>query len=93
MTSIYDQDMPRTAANHAPLSPLDFIERTAQVYPERLAIVHGALRQTWAQTYTRCRQLASALQQRGIGKNDTVGRSALWRADGWRGAEHTQHPT
>ncbi|WP_027996590.1 acyl-CoA synthetase [Simplicispira psychrophila] len=72
MTSIYDQDMPRTGANHAPLSPLDFIERTAQVYPERLAIVHGALRQTWAQTYTRCRQLASALQQRGIGKNDTV---------------------
>ena len=72
MTSIYDQDMPRTAANHAPLSPLDFIERTAQVYPERVAIVHGALRQTWAQTYTRCRQLASALQQRGIGKNDTV---------------------
>jgi fatty-acyl-CoA synthase len=72
MTSIYDQDMPRTGANHAPLSPLDFIERTAQVYPERLAIVHGALRQTWAQTYARCRQLASALQQRGIGKNDTV---------------------
>ena len=72
MGSIYEQDMPRTAANHAPLSPLDFIERTAQVYPERLAIVHGTLRQTWAQTYDRCRQLASALQQRGIGKNDTV---------------------
>ena len=72
MGSIYEQDMPRTAANHAPLSPLDFIERTAQVYPERLAIVHGDLRQTWAQTYARCRQLASALQQRGIGKNDTV---------------------
>ncbi len=72
MSSIYDQDMPRTAANHAALSPLDFIERAAQVYPERLAIVHGALRQTWAQTYDRCRQLASALQKHGIGKNDTV---------------------
>ena len=72
MSSIYDQDMPRTAANHAALSPLDFIERAAQVYPERLAIVHGTLRQTWAQTYDRCRQLASALQQHGIGKNDTV---------------------
>ena len=72
MGSIYDQDMPRTAANHAALSPLDFIERAAQVYPERLAIVHGALRQTWAQTYDRCRQLASALQKHGIGKNDTV---------------------
>ncbi len=72
MGSIYDQDMPRTAANHAALSPLDFIERAAQVYPERLAIVHGALRQTWAQTYDRCRQLASALQKHDIGKNDTV---------------------
>ena len=72
MTSIFDQHLPRNAANHAPLSPLDFIERTAQVYPERLAIVHGALRQTWAQTYARSRQMASALQQRGIGKNDTV---------------------
>ena len=72
MTSIFDQHLPRNAANHAPLSPLDFIERTAQVYPERLAIVHGDLRQTWAQTYSRSRQMASALQQRGIGKNDTV---------------------
>jgi len=72
MSSIFDQHLPRNAANHAPLSPLDFIERTAQVYPERLAIVHGDLRQTWAQTYARARQLASALQQRGIGKNDTV---------------------
>ena len=72
MTSIFDQHLPRNAANHAPLSPLDFIERTAQVYPERLAIVHGDLRQTWAQTYARSCQMASALQQRGIGKNDTV---------------------
>ena len=71
-SSIFDQHLPRNAANHAPLSPLDFIERTAQVYPERLAIVHGDLRQTWAQTYSRSRQMASALQQRGIGKNDTV---------------------
>ena len=72
MTSIFDQNLPRTAANFAPLSPLGFIERTAEVYPERLAIVHGSLRQTWAQTYARCRQLASALRRSGIGKNDTV---------------------
>ncbi len=76
MTSIFDQDLPRTAANHAPLSPLSFIERTAEVYPNRLAIVHGvgdaAVRQTWRQTYDRCRQLASALQRAGIGKNQTV---------------------
>ncbi|WP_270174054.1 acyl-CoA synthetase [Diaphorobacter sp. ED-3] len=72
MTSMYDQNLPRTEANHAPLSPLSFIERTAEVYPDRLAIVHGELRQTWGQTYARCRRLASSLRRAGIGKNDTV---------------------
>ncbi|WP_338819238.1 acyl-CoA synthetase [Acidovorax temperans] len=72
MTSKYDQHLPRNPANFAPLSPLGFIQRTAEVYPERLAIVHGSLRQTWSQTYTRCLQLASALQRAGISKNDTV---------------------
>ena len=65
MTSIFDQHLPRNEANFAALSPLSFIERTAEVYPDRLAIVHGALRQTWAQAYARCRQLASALTQAG----------------------------
>jgi len=72
MTSIYDQDLPRTGANFAPLTPLAFLERAAEVYPDRLAVVHGKLRQSWAQTYTRCRQLASALQRAGIGHQDTV---------------------
>ena len=72
MTHMFDRDLSRNAANHAPLSPLSFIERAAEVHPTRLAIVHGALRQTWAETYTRCRRLASALQAHGIGKNDTV---------------------
>ena len=70
--SIFDQDLPPNPANHAPMSPLAFIERTAEVYPQRLAIVHGDVRQDWATTYRRCRQLASALVQAGIGKNDTV---------------------
>jgi fatty-acyl-CoA synthase len=72
MPSIYDQDLPRNEANFAPISPLSFIERTAEVYPDRLAIVHGPLRQTWGETYARARRLASALQRAGIGKNDTV---------------------
>jgi fatty-acyl-CoA synthase len=76
MTSMFDQDLPPTAANFAAMSPLSFIERTAQVYPNRLAVVHGwgaqTVRQTWSQTYERCRQLASALVQNGVGKNDTV---------------------
>jgi fatty-acyl-CoA synthase len=70
MTSIFDRDLPRNEANFAPLSPLSFIERAAEVYPDRLAVVHGGLRRTWSQTCARCRQLASAL--RGIGKGDTV---------------------
>jgi fatty-acyl-CoA synthase len=72
MPGIFDTDLPRTEANFAPFTPLAFIQRTAEVYPDKLAIVHGDLRQSWGQTYARCRQLASALQQAGIGKNDTV---------------------
>ena len=72
MPRIFDTDLPRNAANHAPLTPLSFLERSAEVYPDRLAIVHGGLRQTWGQTDARCRRLASALRRAGIGKNDTV---------------------
>jgi len=56
-------DLPKTSANYAPLSPLSFIRRTADAFPERLAIVHGDLRQSWAETYARCRRLASALSR------------------------------
>lgn len=72
MTSIFDQDLPRTTANHSPLSPVDFIARTADVYPDHTAVIHGSLRRDWRETYQRCRRLASALQGRGIGRGDTV---------------------
>ncbi len=72
MQSIFDQDLSRNDANFAQLSPLSFIERTAEVYPERLAVVHGDLRRTWGEVYARCRQLASALSIHGISKGDTV---------------------
>ncbi len=72
MTGIFDAGLPRTQANFAAITPLSFIERTAQVYPDRLAVVHGALRLNWGEVYSRCRRLASALAQRGIGKGDTV---------------------
>ncbi|HEY4040708.1 MAG TPA: acyl-CoA synthetase [Rhodopila sp.] len=65
-------DLPKSQANYAPLTPLSFIERAAAVYPNRPAVVHGAQRWTWKQTYARCRRLASALSRRGVGKNDTV---------------------
>ncbi|KAA0938983.1 AMP-binding protein [Psychrobacter sp. ANT_H59] len=67
----------RNAANHQPLTPIDFIIRSAQVYPDRTAIIyddleHNNLTQTWQQTYDRCRQLADGLRKLGIDKNDTV---------------------
>src|SRR5687768_325542 len=68
----FSQDLDRNPANFAPLTPLSFIERTAGVYPQRLAVVHGRQRFTWKETYARSRRLASALARRGIGTGDTV---------------------
>jgi len=70
--NIYERDLDKTAANHAALTPMQFIERTASVYPDHIALVHGKRRQSWAETYTRCRRLASALERIGIGVGDTV---------------------
>jgi len=68
----FNTGLERRAVNHAPLTPLDFIARAADVYGDRLAVVHGDIRRNWRQTYAHSRQLASALQRRGIGKDDTV---------------------
>ena len=68
----YERDLDKVSANHTPLSPLSYIQRAASVYPDQLAVVHGERRFTWTETFARCRQLASALQQHGIGLNDTV---------------------
>ncbi|KON81430.1 acyl-CoA synthetase [Azoarcus sp. PA01] len=70
--SPYAQGLAKNAANYVPLSPLSFIERSAQVYPQRTAVIHGARRFTWQETYARCRRLASALVQHGVGRGDTV---------------------
>jgi fatty-acyl-CoA synthase len=72
MRSAYTTDLDRNAANYVPLSPLGFIARSAAVFPDRLAVVHGQRRYSWAESYARCRRLASALARHGIGKNDTV---------------------
>ncbi len=68
----YEQGLEQTPANYAPLSPLSFLARTAGVYPEHTSVVHGETRHTWAETYARCRRLASALAMRGVGAGDTV---------------------
>jgi len=68
----FETDLDKNAANYAPLTPLSFIERTASVYPKRTAVIHGARRYTWQETYARCRRLASALAKRGVGAGKSV---------------------
>ncbi|HUG76454.1 MAG TPA: acyl-CoA synthetase [Burkholderiales bacterium] len=70
--SPYEENLGKTPANYAPLTPLSFLERAAWVYPARPSVVHGEERYTWKETYARCRRLASALAKRGIGRGDTV---------------------
>ena len=70
---LYDAPhLARNAANFAPLSPLGFLSRSAGVYPDKLAVVHGAARVTYGRFYERCRQFADALRRRGIQRGDTV---------------------
>ena len=68
----YRQGLDRNAANHVALTPVSLIEWAADVYPDRIAVVHGALRRTWRELHARCRRLASALAAREIGDGDTV---------------------
>ena len=68
----YDLGLDKNPANYVPLSPLSFLRRVAEVYPDRAAVIHGHHRHTWRETYLRCRRLASALQRRGVGPGDTV---------------------
>ena len=68
----FDQHLERVAANHVPLSPLSFLPRTAAVYPDGAAVVHGDRSYNWAEAYRRCRRLASALASLGVGKGDVV---------------------
>lgn len=68
----YEINLDKNAANYVPLTPLSFLRRTAEVYPERTAVIHGDLKRNWQQTYERCIRLGSALKRRGIGRGDTV---------------------
>ena len=70
--SIYDADLDKTPANYQPLTPLSFLARSASVYPDHIAIIHGKQRTSYATFYARARKLASALVKAGIKKGDTV---------------------
>ncbi|HXZ16239.1 MAG TPA: AMP-binding protein, partial [Roseiarcus sp.] len=68
----YDRDLDRNPANFQPLTPLTFLERAGQVFPDRTAIVHGALRRSYREFHARSKRLASALAKRGFVRGDTV---------------------
>ena len=70
--SPYLRDLDKNPANHTALTPLHFLERSARTYPDRIAVVHGSKRTTYAEFYARARRLASALVKRGVAKYDTV---------------------
>jgi fatty-acyl-CoA synthase len=71
-SNIYRQHLERNRANYAPLTPISLLERSALVYPEKTAVIHGDRRFSYAQFAERCHRLASALSRRGIGEGDTV---------------------
>ncbi len=72
MTDIFEQSLGQNAANHLPLSPISFLRRSAMVYPDKAAIIHGRIRITYSQMLDRCRRFASALSARGISRGDAV---------------------
>ncbi|MBK8762110.1 MAG: acyl-CoA synthetase [Sulfuritalea sp.] len=72
MANPYAAGLDKNPANYVPLTPLSFIERSAYIYPDHVATIHGARRYTWRQEYERARRLASALSSLGVGAGDTV---------------------
>ena len=72
MTGIYDQHLDRNAANHVPLSPVSFVERSAEVFGGLTSVIHGARRYTWTETRERSARLATALRSLGVARGSTV---------------------
>ena len=72
MTSIFDQHLGKNPANFVALSPVSFVERTAEVFGDLTAVIHGNRRYTWAQTRERSARLAAALKAHGVVRGSTV---------------------
>ena len=72
MHDAFNKELEKNKGNYASLSPISLIAWAADVYPERMAVVYGEQKQTWKETYTRCRKLASALVRLGVKQGDTV---------------------
>jgi fatty-acyl-CoA synthase len=68
----YAKGLERNAANYTPLTPVSFLAKAAFVYPEQVAVIHGAVRRKWKEVYERSRRLASALAKHGVKRGETV---------------------
>ena len=68
----YETNLGKNDANFVPLTPLSFLERAKDIYPNYEALVYEDRNYTWSQVYKRCIKFASALEKIGIGKGDTV---------------------
>lgn len=72
MAGIYEQGLDRNAANFTALSPVSFVERSAEVFADLPAVIHGARRATWRELRDRSARLAAALRACGVGRGSTV---------------------
>jgi fatty-acyl-CoA synthase len=72
MTNIFDQDLDPNSANFTALSPVSFVERSAEIFGDLSSVVHGHRKYTWAQTRDRSARLAAALQSLGVERGTTV---------------------
>ena len=70
--SIYDQDLDKNPANYVALSPVSFVERSAEVFGDLPAVIHGRRRYTWRDTRERAARLAAALRALGVARGTTV---------------------
>ena len=68
----YDKNLDKNNANFVPLTPLSFLERAKDIYPNYEALVYEDRKYTWSEIYKRCIKFASALEKIGITKGDTV---------------------
>ncbi len=72
MSQIFDQHLEKNAANFVALSPVSFVERSAEVFADLPAVIHGARRYTWTQVRERSARLAAALRAAGVQRGSTV---------------------
>ena len=101
MTNIYEQGLPKTAANFVALSPVSFVERSAEVFGDLSAVIHGARRYDWrgARPFGAPRRGAGVVRcrpwrhrQRDAAEHARDGRGALRGAGAERGDQHAEHP-